>query len=77
MGDRVPGLLRLRVTPPAVPVGYLHRPRLADMLTAGAAGPVTVVSAGPGSGKTLTMAGLGAGGGDPRRGGVAGGGRFR
>ena len=56
MGDRVPGLLRLRVTPPAVPAGYLHRPRLADMLTAGAAGPVTLVSAGPGSGKTLTMA---------------------
>ena len=34
----------------------MHRPRLEDRLTAGAAGPVTLVSAGPGYGKTLTLA---------------------
>ena len=44
MGDQVPGLLRLPA-PPAVPAGFVHRPRL---LTAGAAGRVALVSAGPG-----------------------------
>ena len=49
-------LLRLRVTPPAVPPGFVSRPRLANKLTAAAARPVTLISAGPGYGKTLTVA---------------------
>ena len=56
MNCRVPGLLRLRAAPPAVPTGFLHRPRLDDQLTAGAPGGVTLLSAGPGYGKTLTLA---------------------
>ena len=56
MHDQVTALLRLRTAPPAVPPGFVRRPRLEDRLTAGPAGPVTLVSAGPGAGKTLTLA---------------------
>jgi LuxR family maltose regulon positive regulatory protein len=48
--------LRLRTSPPAVPTGFVRRPRLAGLLTVGAAHPVTLISAGPGHGKTLTVA---------------------
>ena len=43
MRDQVPGPAPF--APPAVPAGFVHRPRL---LTASAAGRVTLVSAGPG-----------------------------
>jgi LuxR family transcriptional regulator, maltose regulon positive regulatory protein len=46
----------LRASPPAVPAGFVRRPRLEDRLTDGVAHPVTLVSAGPGYGKTLTLA---------------------
>ena len=54
--EQLLGQLRLRASPPAVPTGFVRRPRLAERLTAGAAHPVTLVSAGPGYGKTLTLA---------------------
>ena len=49
-------LLRLRATPPAVPPGFLERPRLDERLTAAASRPLTLLCAGPGHGKTLTLA---------------------
>lgn len=49
-------LMRLRATPPAVPPGFLERPRLAKQLTEAATHPLTVVCAGPGHGKTLALA---------------------
>src|SRR3954471_15071461 len=48
--------LRLRASPPAVPVGLVRRRRLDDLLDRGASRQVTVLSAGPGSGKTLSVA---------------------
>ena len=48
--------LRLRAGPPAVPAGFVCRQRLTERLTAGAAHPVTLISAGAGYGKTLTLA---------------------
>ena len=56
MREQFLGQLQLRALPPAVPAGYVRRPRLAERLTAGAAQPVTLLSAGPGYGKTLTVA---------------------
>lgn len=56
MGGQISGLLRLRASPPAVPPGFVDRPRLEERLTAAAALPVTLLSAGPGYGKTLTVA---------------------
>lgn len=56
MSEQARSLLALKVTPPAVPVGVLPRAELAARLTAAAAGPVTLVSAGAGAGKTLTAA---------------------
>ncbi len=56
MRERSIGLLRLRAAPPAVPAGFVRRPRLEDRLTDGVAHPVTLVCAGPGYGKTLTLA---------------------
>jgi LuxR family transcriptional regulator, maltose regulon positive regulatory protein len=55
-GGQVNALLRLRASPPAVPPGFVERPRLSDRLTEAADHPVTLVSAGPGYGKTLTVA---------------------
>ena len=49
-------LLGLRTTPPAVPPGFLERPRLEAGLTAAASRPLTLVCAGPGHGKTLALA---------------------
>jgi LuxR family maltose regulon positive regulatory protein len=55
-GDQFLDLLALRASPPAVPAGFVPRPRLTERLAAGTAHPVTLVSAGPGYGKTLTAA---------------------
>ena len=48
--------LRLRASPPAVPPGLVRRRQLETLLSRGATRPVTLLSAGPGSGKTLTVA---------------------
>ncbi len=50
------GLLGIRVVPPTIPGGFLRRRRLEDRLDAGVSGPLTVLSAGAGSGKTLVAA---------------------
>jgi len=50
------GLLGTKVVPPTIPRGYVRRPRLEKLLDAGAGGPLTLVSAGPGWGKTLVAA---------------------
>ena len=49
--------IRLRLRPPQGAVaGLVHRPRLQQELARGTTRPVTLVSAGPGSGKTSTVA---------------------
>jgi len=48
--------LRLRASPPTVPPGLVRRRKVEAMLQRGATLPVTLVSAGPGSGKTLSVA---------------------
>src|SRR4051794_26053327 len=48
--------LRLRATPPAVPPGFLERPRLDERLKVAASGRSTLLCAGPGHGKTLALA---------------------
>ena len=57
--------LRLRASPPVVPPGLVHRRHLDALLSQGATQPVTLVSAGPGSGKTLSVASWLSGGGFP------------
>src|SRR6478735_6196508 len=52
----VGGLLGTKIMPPTVPGGFLRRRRLEDRLEMGVSGPLTVVSAGAGSGKTLLVA---------------------
>ena len=54
--DPFVSLLRLRASPPAVPAGFVRRPRVEHQLTDAAEHAVTLVSAGPGYGKTLAMA---------------------
>ena len=49
-------LSALKTRPPRLPPGLVRRPALDAALTAATARPVTLVSAGPGSGKTLTVA---------------------
>jgi LuxR family maltose regulon positive regulatory protein len=61
--------LRLRASPPAVPPGLVPRRHLETLLTRSATLPVTLLSAGPGSGKTLSVASWLSGGGF--RGGTA------
>ena len=56
MTEPLISLLRLRTTPPAVPTGFLERPRLDERLTTATSRPLTLVCAGPGHGKTLTLA---------------------
>lgn len=46
----------LRTSPPAIPAGFVRRPRVQALVDRAAAGPVTLVSAGPGYGKTLCLA---------------------
>ncbi len=48
--------LRLRATPPVLPSLIVRRPRLEARLSRGVQLPVTLVSAGPGSGKTVAVA---------------------
>lgn len=50
------GLLATKIVPPAIPGGFLRRRRLEKLLDEGVTGPVTIVSAGAGSGKTLVVA---------------------
>jgi LuxR family maltose regulon positive regulatory protein len=52
----VGGLLATKIVPPAIPGGFLRRRRLEKLLDDGVTGPVTIVSAGAGSGKTLVVA---------------------
>ncbi len=56
MANHLSSQLRLRASPPTVPPGLVPRRELEEALDRGTAGPVTLVSAGPGSGKTLTVA---------------------
>ena len=56
MPPQPPGQSRLRATIPAIPPGFVRRPRLEQQLSDGAELPVTLVCAGPGSGKTLLVA---------------------
>jgi len=66
--DQVGIRLRLRPPQPGAAAGLVHRPRLQQQLTRGTTRPVTLVSAGPGSGKTSTIADWAAsraGGADP------------
>ena len=56
MPEPLINLLRLRTTPPAVPPGFLERPRLDEKLTAATSRALTLLCAGPGHGKTLTLA---------------------
>ena len=62
LGDQFLGQLRLRAWPPTVPAGFVERRRLTDLLTAGSARQVTLISAGAGHGKTLTVASWARGG---------------
>ena len=55
MNEQVSVQLRLRATPPVLPAAVVRRPRLEARLSRGAELPVTLVSAGPGSGKTLAV----------------------
>ena len=56
VADQFMSQLRLRATPPAVPPRLVRRPQLEALLSRGETQPVTLLSAGPGSGKTLTVA---------------------
>jgi len=55
--DPTSPLLRSKVTVPAAPGAVVARPRLAERLTAGVRGPVTLLSAPPGWGKTVLLSG--------------------
>src|SRR6478735_1434879 len=54
--DPPQSLLVWKAGPPLIPVALVRRPGLAAMLTAGSHRRLTLVSAGPGSGKTSTVA---------------------
>ena len=56
MADQFGSQLRLRAAPPALPPGLVRRQRVAERLGGTTPRPVTLVSAGPGSGKTLAVA---------------------
>ena len=56
MPDQISSQLRLRASPPSAPPGLVTRRAVTERLRRGAAGPVTLVCAGPGSGKTLAVA---------------------
>jgi LuxR family maltose regulon positive regulatory protein len=45
----------LKVTPPQLPVKVVSRPRLLEMLDRAVERPITLISAGPGSGKTVLV----------------------
>jgi LuxR family transcriptional regulator, maltose regulon positive regulatory protein len=54
--DSLTHLLDAKLAPPQPPSGFLVRPRVSGLFEAGAARPLTVVSAGAGWGKTLAAA---------------------
>jgi len=54
--DGLTHLLDAKLAPPQAPSGFLVRPRVSGLFEAGAARPLTVVSAGAGWGKTLAAA---------------------
>ncbi len=56
MAGQFQSLVLLKSQAPAVPPGLVRRKRLDDRLSEGTAKSVTLVSAGPGSGKTLAVA---------------------
>jgi LuxR family maltose regulon positive regulatory protein len=56
VADQFGSQLRLRASPPAIPPELVRRRRLEERLNGGSPRPVTLVSAGPGSGKTLAVA---------------------
>jgi LuxR family transcriptional regulator, maltose regulon positive regulatory protein len=56
LSERAPSQLRVRATMPAIPPGFVHRPRLEQQLYDGTEYPVTLVCAGPGFGKSLLVA---------------------
>jgi LuxR family transcriptional regulator, maltose regulon positive regulatory protein len=54
-------ILSTKLTPPALPKGYVERPRLLELVTSGVEGPVTLASAHAGTGKTVLLAAWAAG----------------
>lgn len=56
MPGQISSQLRLRAAPPTVPPRLVPRRHLVGRLDRGCAGPLTLVSAGPGAGKTLAVA---------------------
>ena len=48
-------LAATKFTPPRVPVGWVHRPRLDTRLEAGLQGPLTLLAAGAGAGKSAML----------------------
>lgn len=54
--DPLSSLLSVKMAPPRVPPTMVHRSRLDSLLAQGTDRPVTLVSAGPGTGKTLSVA---------------------
>ena len=56
MLDLMQPVRALKARPPDVPFGLVPRPQLAERLTKGTTGAVTLVCAGPGTSKTLTVA---------------------
>ncbi|CAB4931858.1 unannotated protein [freshwater metagenome] len=54
--DVVPGVAAARIAPPPAPVPTLERPRVAALLTAAAARPLTTVVAPAGAGRTVALA---------------------
>lgn len=46
-----------KLAPPSLPPRLVSRPRLTTMLDSGTTGPLTLVAAGPGSGKTVLLSG--------------------
>jgi len=64
VANQLASQLQLRASPPTVPPGLVRRLAVEALLTRGAAMPVTMVCAGPGSGKTLSVAAWLGGAGD-------------
>ena len=50
-----PSILWTKLVPPNLPAGFVPRPRLHDLLARGLEGPLTLLSAHPGTGKTVLL----------------------